>query len=166
MKVLTKQYFIKEQKYMEQLIAHILFLVAALFFASNVIGTSNDTQFNRIVSYIFSFFVILLPFGYFLGVSKIVKVLKKVNSVKNNKMYILEKKVIDKTEVTVDDSGKYRQLIFSEDDGIWVNYKQDKQVKVGDICYLFYFSGSLEPCAVYSTKIIELDEDFRKMLVR
>lgn len=73
-------------------------------------------------------------------------------------------KVIDKTRVHADSSDRYCQLVFGDDFGVWVSRQQDKSIKVGDDCYLFYLKNSDYPCAVYSVKKTALSDDLEKLI--
>ena len=133
-------------------------LTGILFF---VVGlTKVHTVKNFIMLLIFVVLPFLIPFGYFLGLKTLIRTLGKINRVKKGDYIILKKKCIDKRVVNNEDSTRDTQIIFSDDDGVWVGRDKSKEIPVGAFCYTFYYEeGDEYPFMLYNVKKVDLDNE-------
>ena len=166
MKELTIEKFIKEQNYKKQQVIYSIFFFVALAIFLIELMLVKDLSFNSIFSLVIVTVFVLIPFGFFLGLRKMVAVTKKIKKIKNLEIIIEEKKVIDKTRVHADSSNRYCQIVFNENEGVWVSRATDKKIKVGDICYLFYLKNANTPCAIYGKKYTSLCKEFEENIIK
>ena len=159
MKELTREQFIKDQNYRKQLVCYSIFAIAGIGITLFELSLIKTFDFNSMFQLFVIVLFVFLPFGIWLGVSKITATTLEIKKVNNGEFRIEEREVIDKTRVHADSSNRYCQIVFSETEGVWVSRTKDKEIKVGDICYLIYLSGSDYPCAIYSKRNTKLAPD-------
>ena len=165
MNELTIERFVKEQNYRKQKFLYsIFFFVAMAVFLVEII-LIDDLSFNSLFSLFIVTLFVVIPFGFILGLRKMIMVSQKIKKIKRLELRIEEKKVIDKTRVHADSSNRYCQIVFGEDEGVWVSRATDKKIKVGDICYLFYLNDAKNPCAVYGKKYTSLCKEFEEKVI-
>lgn len=150
MTVLSSEQIIKNQNYRKQGICYSLFLAVAVAVLTVEVVLTKDLTFDSVFQLGIVILVIVIPFGYFLGFRRLRKTLIAISKVKTGRFYFIKKQVTDKTKVHADSSDRFSQIVFGEDDGIWVSEKQYKEIKTGDSCYLLFLENEDSPCAVYS----------------
>lgn len=164
MKILNKKQLIKDCNYYTQLICYYIFMIGGIIGGFSPMLAFGINGIVGIISACILLCAIIIPFGYFLGLRKIVEVMKSINRIKNNNLFIIESKVVDKTRVIADDTKRYCQIIFEDNEGIWVSRKINKQIKIGDTCYLIYLKDNDEPSVIYNKKKYKLNDELLECL--
>lgn len=164
MKNLSIKQIIKDGNYYTQIACYSCFLLVSILVLIIELISFDGWNFNGIFQLCFIILLVVVPFGYFLGIKKIIKTSNKINMIKKLNFEIHEKTVIDMTRVNSDSSNRYCQIVFGDSDGIWVSRKKEKEFKIGDICYLFRFKNNEEYFAIYNKKLINLDSKLFSLL--
>lgn len=163
MKKIDKKLLIKEGNYYKQLVCFsIFFFVAVLMFSIEMIKAFGTEKIWLAIA-VYGL-IILIPFGYFLGLRKICGVVKDISRINSKRFRIVERVAIDKQIVNNSSTTNDTQIIFSKDDGVWVSRKKSKEIKIGDTCYVVYLDGDENPCAIYSKRKYILDDDLMTLV--
>jgi len=158
--MITIEKLLEEGKYYKQIPCYIIFCIAGLFMF--VVGLSfADSLKKLLILLVFVGLPILIPFGYFMGIKKLLETYAKINKVKKGYFYIYERKCIDKQVVSNEDTSNDTQIIFGENSGAWVDRKKSKEIKVGDVCYVVYLEGNKNPSMIFSQSKYELEESLK-----
>lgn len=162
MKIVSIKKIIKDGNYYKQLVCFSIFFVVAVFvFTIEVFGAPNE---SKLIAAIVYGIVVLIPFGFFVGMRNLCRVWSALNKIKSKKFIIMERQVIDKEVRARKDTSNDTQLIFSETDGVWVGRKISKEIKTGDVCYVIYLEGYTEPSGIYSKRRYVLDDELLYLL--
>jgi len=156
---------LEEGKYYKLLPAYGVFCATGIFFFVVSLVYIKDTK-SFLMGVVFVWLPFLFPFGYFLGVKKIIETKKDILKIKSKKFYILQKVCIDKQIVSNKDSTNDTQIIFGENSGVWVGRKKSKEIKVGDTCYVVYLDGDEFPSMVFSQRVCKLEESLKSKLMK
>lgn len=157
MKIVNIEKIIKDGNYYKQLICFgIFFVVAILVFIIEVFRAPNE---SKLIAAIVYGGIVLIPFGFFIGMRNLCRIWRALNKIKSKKFFIVERQIIDKEVRAKKDSSNDTQLIFSETDGVWVGRKISKEIKTGDRCYVIYLEGYTEPSGIYSKRKYVLDNE-------
>ena len=161
--IITIDKLLEEGKYYKQIPCYFCFCMAGIFMF--LVGMSFVDDIKKlIVLIIFVGLPFLLPFGYFLGLKKILATYADINKVKKLKFHVYENKCIDKQIVSNKDSSNDTQIIFGENSGAWVSRKKSKEIKVGDVCYVIYLEGDKKPSMIFSKSKYELEETLKSKI--
>lgn len=161
---LTRKQFIKDQNYISQCIIYILFAIVGIVITGFEISLVKTFDFNSMFQLGIITIFVFIPFGIYLGIFKIIVTLIKIKKVKKGMFKIIEREVVDKLKLDASSRDKYCQILFSDTEGMWVSERKDKQIKVGDMCYLIYLSGNDYPCAIYSKRKTKLASDMLSII--
>ena len=159
MTILTKKLLISELHYYKRIVCFLIFFLAATAIFGAQFCFIKSFDFNTIFQLCFVFLFVFLPFGYFLGLRKILKTRRLLKRIKSNRFKVVEKTVVDIIMQKYDDTDRYCQIVFGKKDGVWVSEKKCKEFNIGDVCYAFYFESNNDAFAVYSAKLYSLDAD-------
>lgn len=156
MKELTNEEIIKYGKYYKRLPIWGIFAISGIGMSVvSLVGTSGGVSLsnsNFLINCVVTFIFPLLPFGYFWGLKKIIGELRDLRKIKEGDYFVIEKNIIGKQVLTRSDSLNDTQLIFSQDDGVWVSRKEGKKFINGDRVYLIYLCGDEEPSGVFNKR--------------
>lgn len=165
MTILTKKRLISELHYYKRIVCFLIFFLAATAIFGAQFCFIKSFDFNTIFQLCFTFLFILLPFGYFLGLRKMLKTIGLLKTIKSNCFKVVEKSVVDIIMLKHDDTDRYCQIVFNKEDGFWVSEKKCTEFNIGDVCYVFYFEGYDDAFAVYSAKLYSLDADLLNRMI-
>jgi len=158
--IITTEKLLEEGKYYKQLPAYGIFCATGVFFFLISLIYIKDAK-SLLMGAIFVWLPFLIPFGYFLGIKKIVETKKKIRKVENGEFYILEKLCTDISIVSNKDSSNDTLLHFGENEGAWVSRSKLKELKEGDVCYVVYLEGNEKPSMIFSQRKYELEETLK-----
>lgn len=164
MKKINKKLLLKDGNYYKQLVCFgFFFLSSVLMFSIEIVKAFGTEKILLAIS-VYGILV-LIPFGYFLGIKKLHGVIKDMIKINNKRFRIVERKAIDKQIVNNSSTTNDTQIIFSQDDGVWVSRKKSKEIKVGDVCYVVYLENDENPSAIYSKKMYVVDDELLSLVV-
>lgn len=109
--------------------------------------------------------IILIPFGYFLGIKKIYEVMVDITKIKKRNFYIIQKAIVDKVRVKETNTGyNDTYVVLENNDEVWISREKSREIQVGDICYIIYLENDSAPSAIYSKRKWILDEDLKCLI--
>jgi len=159
MKILTAQQIIKDHNYQKQKNASTVFFVAGLFFAAVFLLPRNGFDVNYTINVAFTVFVIVIPFVYNLGLKRMLKASRKIQMLKKHRFTIVESKIYDTFSGSAEESDRSYQLIYGENESVWVTQKVAKNFAAGDSCYLILLEGDDTQCGIYNQKKVDLSPE-------
>ena len=115
--IITISRLLEEGKYYKQLPCYYVFCIAGIFMFVVGIAFVDDIK-KLFMLIIFVGFPFLIPFGYVLGLRKILETYADINKIKRIEFYICERVCIDKQIVSNKDSTNDTQIIFGENSGV------------------------------------------------
>lgn len=169
--MIDRKRLLKDGKYCGEIISYIIFAILGIGVFFLAINDANG-YINKIMSIIVVGGLFLVPFGYFMGVKRLIRVLMEIYYILTGKFHIVEKKVLGVQMFS--SSSKEVLLVFSNDkiQNIWISHGQAKNYKIDDICYLFYLEemtsnhGKNKPFAIYNKRNCFLTEELSDMVKR
>lgn len=132
--------------------------------------TLKEVNTNSIISFFVLLCIFGIPFGYFIGIRKVVYSVRVNHAIKNGDFYILADEIIDfyatQDESSPDSHCKIELKIYSEKTNkiIPVKYKVFRKLKKGDQCFLVFVQFSEKPVLVYPGNAYFLDDELKTKL--
>jgi hypothetical protein len=171
--LITKEKIKKDAKTKEQISALSVFALIGLFIPIIPFLFTDNIDTNTIISFVFFLLVFGIPFGYFIGLRKIIKTLYKDKCIKNDEFVIVEDTITDLyatsncAKYDMDDS--FCQLTlkyYSEKSGknVSIPNKIFRKLKEGDKCTLIFVKNIKVPFLVYPGNEYEIDNELKKVL--
>lgn len=161
MKEINGDEILRGEKYRLQVFLFGIFGVAGLLAVIYPLASAKKIVADTIVLEIIMLGAFGIPFGYFLGVRRIRKILKTVRLIKQGKYVVTEDELVDtymgghgKNSDTDDSYCQFTFRNYSETTGknVTVSRREYEKAKRGDRYYLVFVATQKSPIRVYSQK--------------
>lgn len=155
MQIINKKKLIKDGKYIGEFVGYLIFTILGIgIFLIAIID--SDGMLNKLISVIIVGGLVLIPFGYVMGLKRLLKLIFEVIKIIKGNFYITEKQIFDIQ--FFNNSEREVLLVFGEnaENNLWLSHGEGKKYAVDDICYQFYLEGmhsnhgKNKPFAIYN----------------
>jgi hypothetical protein len=171
-KVLTKEYILKDYKYIRMILLFSIFFIVGLgVFLSPLTFWEGDI--TKLLINMGATLVLVVPFCYFIAYRNIADIVRRVHGIRNDQIVIVEDVVVDKWS-RMRDGGGYSCQIELQDYAkrtgkvVWVESREYSRAKKGDVYFAVYVQSRKKDLffGVYSAKEYELDDSLQRFLKR
>lgn len=148
-----------------------LFAVAGIgFTVGTLVSLLKDISMNNIITFVVVTCLFGIPFGYFLGIKKVVFRLKRNIMIKKGQVFFFVDEVIDKTRLgNTTDSHDHKEYqlttkVYSEKtrkNVLLPSLREFNSTKIGETCILCFTAMSRSPFRVYPCSIYELADELK-----
>ena len=164
---LTKETLLRDGQYRFSLVVGYVFVFVGIFFSYvTLCEFLSHGNLDRITDWFTLVFILAFIWfvAIFWGIKVVVNTGKVINNIKTGKITILQKQIVD---IEVISSIAYdRNCRLELDDGsyIMVTRRVQRNLKIGNLCYVIYIGKVNEIEFIYNTNQYELSDEIDYLL--
>lgn len=173
--ILTRKSILEKEKYgILYFFLSIFAIVGTVVSINAIITMIKDINVNTIITAIFITGVFGIPFGYLIGIKKVLYTVRKKNKIKRGDYTIIVDEIEDlyttmhgRTSDGADNYCHIRLKRYSaiNDKSISIPFKEFKKLQMGDQCILLFTNLNKRPFRVYPGNQYVLDEELETKIV-
>ena len=165
-KNINLEFLLKEEKKSSFIILSIFSVIGIGIIISAMLQMIFDFSTNNLITFLVLTTIFGIPFGYFIGLRKIIYLIRKKQLIKKGNIYIYNDKIIDKQRLgnttDIQDKKEY-QLTLKDYSGktrknvCLKTLKEFNATNVGSDCILVFTKLNKRPFGVFPGELYELD---------
>jgi len=166
-KIVNLEFLLSEEKKLAFIILLIFSIVGIGITISTMLQMVFDFSTNNLITFLVLTTIFGIPFGYFIGLRKVIYLIRKKQLIKKGNIYVYNDKIIDKQRLgnTTDtqDNKEYQLTLRDYSSKTRKNVclktlKEFNAASVGSNCILVFTKLNKRPFGVFPGDLYELDK--------